>query len=94
MDDIKSAYALGFLAGRDAAATEAFYACGCKDSIEALAPPAYLSAALTARLDAAWNDAIEAAADKLTSTTAMIFTLGDCVTVIRALRRAAPTEDR
>ena len=41
---------------------------------------------------AAWNDAIEAAADKLTSTTAMIFTLGDCVTVIRALRRAAPME--
>lgn len=41
---------------------------------------------------AAWNDAIEAAAERLTSTTAMIFTLGDCVTVIRALRRAAPTE--
>ena len=29
-----------WIAGRDAAAAEAFYACGCKDSIEALTPPA------------------------------------------------------
>ena len=37
-----------WIAGRDAAAAEAFYACGCKDSIEALTPPAaYSRAALT-----------------------------------------------
>ena len=33
-----------WIAGRDAAAAEAFYACGCKDSIEALTPPDALSA--------------------------------------------------
>lgn len=48
-------------AGRDAAANEGGYACGCKDSIEALAPPADASAALNARLDAEWNAVIEAA---------------------------------
>ena len=34
-----------WIAGRDAAAAEAFYACGCKDSIEALTPPAAYSRA-------------------------------------------------
>ena len=34
-----------WIAGRDAAAAEAFYACGCKDSIEALTPPDALTTA-------------------------------------------------
>ncbi|ODT60978.1 MULTISPECIES: hypothetical protein [Paracoccus] len=49
-------------AGRDAAADEAYYACGCKDSIETLTPPTEATAALTAVKDAEWNAAIEAAA--------------------------------
>ena len=63
--------------------------------IRALTPPADLSAALTARLDAEWNAAIEAA------TSAMDTHYADkaCgmigshwLTRLRALRRAAPTE--
>ena len=50
--------------------------------IERLTPPAELSAALTARLDAEWNAAIEAAEAAYAQGFA----------AIRALRRAAPTE--
>ena len=69
-----------------------------------LTPPADLSAALTARLDAAWNDAIEAA-DKAAidrqgrramgdghGNSCYDIGVSDAAAAIRALRRAAPTE--
>ena len=94
MDDLKAALALAWEAGRDAAAEaggnymsddadEALLGMW-REDIRTLTPPAELSAALTARLDAEWNAAIEAAAG-----VAMHPLTRDA---IRALRRAAPTE--
>lgn len=65
-------------------------------SVEALTPPADASAALTARLDAEWNAAIEAAAqicDDLAvgyaTQKAAVSALADAARDIRALRRDA-----
>jgi hypothetical protein len=59
------------------------------ENIAALTPPAYLSAALTARLDAEWNAAIEAAGN-----LESVHGYSNAVPRhrIRALRRAAPME--
>ena len=64
----------------------------------ALTPPADLSAALTARLDAEWNAAIEAAAGEVDDCTSWFIgnpdLQSDIAAAIRALRRAAPTEKK
>lgn len=64
--------------------------CGCHDCYDASLPPADLSAALTARLDAEWNAAIEAAADFACHWHKD--EQPDLRDDIRAIRRAAPTE--
>ena len=88
--------ALAWEAGRDAAAlvvaegwAENRYQEEIDEALIALTPPADLSAALTARLDAEWNAAIEAAGN-----LESIHGYSNAVPRhrIRALRRAAPTE--
>lgn len=86
--------ALAWEAGRDDAAVvvaegwaENRYQEEIDEALIALTPPADLSAALTARLDAEWNAAIEAAALEAEWRIMPAFAAS-----IRALRRAAPTE--
>ena len=55
--------AAAWIAGRDAAAEEAFYACGCKDSIEAITPPTDGQAALDRLIAERVREAVEAARD-------------------------------
>ena len=116
LTEARASAALAWEAGRDAAAEaggnymsddadEALLGMW-REDIRTLTPPADLSAALTARLDAEWNAAIEAAdraAIDRQGRRAMgdghgnsCYDIGvsDAASAIRALRRAAPTEDQ
>lgn len=78
MDDLKAALALAWEAGRDAQ----------RGKLSAVEPPADLTTALTARLDAGLAKAEQIAAYHADRNGIAADVLRD----IRALRRAAPTE--
>ncbi len=62
------------------------------DYLRSLTPPADLSAALTARLDAEWNAAKNTIEDRINNTDYGMNYHAPLTAFIRALRRAAPTE--